>query len=164
MVLRSCRARSFAIRRLFSLPVFERGPSLLPPRLRGGPGWGSFRGTTVPVSPHPASLRSATLPEDGEGFPHRSVAARHSYPFTTAPIRPLPTTSPIRHGNQPPEASLGFARIDRMLGELHALSERLRLGGHHQGGGGVEHGDVPIGALAAFEHRLEGGRIGLGIA
>src|SRR5260370_41044028 len=49
-----------------------------------------------------------------------------------------PTASPVRHCDQPVETSLGFAGIDRMLGELHAVAERLRPGGHHQGGGRIE--------------------------
>src|SRR5882762_3327052 len=50
-----------------------------------------------------------------------------------------------------------------MLGELQAVGQRLRLGGDHKGGRRVEYGDIAIGALAAFEDRLEGRRIGCGV-
>ena len=51
-----------------------------------------------------------------------------------------------------------------MLRECNAVGEVLRLGSDNQGRGGVEHGDIAVGALDALEDRLERLRIGVGVA
>ena len=51
-----------------------------------------------------------------------------------------------------------------MLRQCGAVSDIPRLGRDDEGGGGVEHGDIAIGALDAIEDRLERLRIGVGVA
>jgi len=70
---------------------------------------------------------------------------------------------PFDKCKQPAQASLGFAGIDRVLGEFNPVGTRPRLASRHQGGGRVEQGNVPTGLLPPSSTALRAAALVFGV-
>jgi hypothetical protein len=70
----------------------------------------------------------------------------------------------IRCGHQSGQGGLGAAVVEHRAGQFDALAQGLDLVGHQEGGGGVEHDDVAIGALLAVQQGGQGGGVEGGVA